>query len=406
MNGHPFVFALLLVSVVLPACSEAAPADAVDGPPVVVAEVDLEPVYDQLTERYCDVLPNCADLQGMWRRTYMPTVADCRARIHDLLDEPLLSIPTQAATSQAVHFNAAALDACIQRFNKHIVCASNVSLGQLCPDVFEGTLEVGSACMTDLECKPGLFCEQVEGACPGVCAAKVVPGEDCDRAAQCLAPTGGYGACIRVAPVGSSNHDRICIGVAPASPVAGEGDACGATGTEPNHGQGECGPGLVCHIGVSGRAGTCMTPVAQGEPCETNQQPCDIGVCLFDEATGGTTCQHRPMVQEGEVCFTEADGFIGNCDPLDRLDCVMQTGVCTQLGDGTRGAPCRDLHQDYGCEEGLYCSYEAQPAAACSAKKPAGELCGQAEECESNKCAGGDGSPGTRVCVARNACGV
>jgi hypothetical protein len=245
-------------------------------------------------------------------------------------------------------------------------CGSSDSQFASCLAAIDGTVAIGGACTSELQCAGDAHCD-VSASCPSVCEAPL------DLAATC-----------------SSNQDcraglSCAFGTSACTAFAKKGEACrGAT-------LGECGSGLVC-VGASGDvAGSCQAirKVQLGEPCDiTSATICADGLaCVIVGRAANDAAQ--------QICVapTSSRGpcSIGEQDSCPRDEYCPLTAV--DLINGVYTATCRPI-----AKEGETC---VAGTAACGATgacrsdshcielRKIGEACQADSECYSDTCIGG-----------------
>jgi hypothetical protein len=254
-----------------------------------------------------------------------------------------------------------------------------------CAGVFTGLTPRGEACLDDLDCEEGDFCQESATTCYGACAeitedrgggGREPCGEvvceveefcqpQADGSQQCAPKLGLGEMCRRTDDCTKERPDAGCLpdgeasarGVCAAYGSLGEGGAC----------RGEdlwCEEGLVCDPGTKECTSNATFALgAQGEPCD-EEAVCGTGLaCVFTIGLEGVTRSCEPPRAEGEACAIESE-----------------------------------------CEPGLTClgtNLEADPPelGACGARKAAGQACAGASECASFTCEEGQ-------CVAAEVCEV
>jgi hypothetical protein len=238
---------------------------------------------------------------------------------------------------------------------------------------WDGTVTLGGACSSSIECKGSLVCLPVApNACGGTCAAPPGLGEPC----------GPEGDCDGDAELACDFRTNTCQPAKePGSPAA-LGEAC----DDPLiFGQRPCQAQLYCFRGPrdpEGNSGpeTCQSVAKLGDPCYSSSQVCqDRGFCLPTSAGAETRVCGRLIVvaDEGAEC-DEMAASVGAkvCDGTQGLACV--NGTCQPFLDGALGAPCirGDVLEVFACAPGLYCDTQA-PTPTCQALKPAGASCAE-----------------------------
>jgi hypothetical protein len=157
-------------------------------PSVVTPAVTLDTVCDVLPTRYCHQDAPCCMKAGFgFNQT------GCEGRYRQ-------SLCMQGVAAVAVHnatFHPTSIDACIaaaQSFeDKCSLTAADFASYALqktpCQQVFEGTVAVGAACVSDAECAPGpapnaTFCDPASGTCQ-LTTPGAAQGGACANTSQC-----------------------------------------------------------------------------------------------------------------------------------------------------------------------------------------------------------------------------
>ncbi len=257
----------------------------------------------------------------------------------------------------------------------------------LCAGVFEGNVELGGACNSDVECAGDAYCTTRNGDCAGVCAARAKPGEICEEEQRCSAEGALHGFCHPVTGVCTqvSRGDESELGEPCMIVDDSEGSALLRA----------CQDGAECFIrsgdGMTTRS--CERPIEVGEPCQGEGDVCADGALCLSLDGEPDTC-HTVTVQRraGDACG-EA---LTVCDRFAHLSC-SDAGVCEQEGDGREGSACSSGR----CDSGFFCNDSSEPSvpAACEPLLELGEACDYPWSCVSGQCAR-DGSGGS-VCTRR-----
>ena len=230
-----------------------------------------------------------------------------------------------------------------------------------CQDAVTGLLADNASCTLDEECASG-WCD-MRNACPGTCASTVadggscVDGEHCDSGLLCV--------------------DGQCV-LDPGP--AGNGESCEDR---------DCAYGLYCDWNLE--SPVCATRGSAGDACDDDDDECDYGMVC--DSTGH--CKEATVVGAGESCNPEDGLFCSLADGQACVRDVMNEAFLTceafrQLNDS-----CLDVDQQahtsafYTCDPfaGLYCDIDTQNyTGVCQAKKAAGAMCDEDEECQSGWC--------------------
>jgi len=353
--------------------------------------IPIGSLEQQLINTYCTLLFQCSGQDDVsFLRLLFSSPADCIANVDAIIEESLTGDLVAAVDAGNATYDEAAAAACVNGLTATDICTGSGEIGQLCPDVFEGTVSGGGACTSNVECGNGLYCEREFGTCPGACATKKSPGQSCDRDAECaFTGTKGFARC--------QVFTNVCVNIDNSAPPAGPGTECGFTGTSPNLSQVTCTDGNYCKIGQGSATGTCATFIAVDQPCGFGDA-CVAGALCIETAEGNFCKTVTVASTEGAEC----GGALATptfCDPLERLVCSSEeSGTCLKIGDGTAGSQCSTaLPENINCNSGLYCSNQS---GVCTVVKADGEACDDDEACSSGVCDAQD-----LVCRAPNACG-
>lgn len=294
-------------------------------------------------------------------------------------------------------------------YDGYTECTEGVCRGSSCPRTCQPRALLDDPCTADAECRSPLYCK-LSPFMPSVgkCAAYGTNGSGCESDKECLEGLHCLNQTCRVLPSpgsacveGLCAESGFCDGVADAG-VCVARKSEGASCTED-----QCQPGLVCDplravcvkvllssgdlcslaqvcpqgevcVGVSANsAGSCASPQAENEHCESNLD-CEAHLaCLA--ADGGLTCQRRLMA--GASCVTSDACQAG---------AICSNGLCAALP--LPGESCAETRE---CRWGL-CRDVANTdgGAICGPLLSAAQPCTRGEECASGSCVG-------NTCVAR-----
>jgi len=151
---------------------------------------------------------------------------------------------------------------------------------------------------------------------------------------------------------------------------------------------------LSCDVDSASPCGGCRDFVgtrAEGEACEfivDKVDPCGPG--LF--CNGGVCSGPVPQVDEGEACREGEPGrFVGIC--AAGQFCDFDQDICVPVPNV--GEPCRD----HVCGPDAWCSTGDSATGVCRARRPAGEGCSDAFQCESLVCTDGLCGDEPRYCL-------
>lgn len=207
-------------------------------------------------------------------------------------------------------------------------------------EALTGTLEAGQACLFDVECRPGLYCDA--DVCRGTCRTASAQGEPCQKSYECLPPlvcldAGLIEGTSLVAGEDATCQQRVDIDT---FEVSQEGEGCSWLTLS------------VCAAGLACPDGTCVPALQEGEAC-TIRDTSDSG--MFDIAG----------------------------DPCERgLSCVWAVGERTCRPDVTaEGQSCEEAR----CAGSLEC-LDGPDGKVCKLLAPWGSDCGADFDCESDAC--------------------
>ena len=240
-----------------------------------------------------------------------------------------------------------------------------------------GTLAVGVACSTGLQCTSGgcsAGAQTADGGSSncGTCQAPVADGADCS-AAPCVT-----GDTCSLAFDGQS-LTQTCTKVNPPA-------AAGATCTSDT----DClGPNHCAFATQDAQTGTCAAPAASGGTCTSNQNCATPLVC-----TGSTTQACATAVAVGGACTASSDCTVGNA-------CSTTTNKCVAVTYGAPGATCDGtltLCSQGSCNVPSSGDADAGPPAAgtCPTIIPDGQAC---DDTDASKTCDDYASCVSNVCV-------
>jgi hypothetical protein len=296
---------LLAVGISLSACEHHAlrVLDADAGAPAVA--VPVEQFIARYLEANCVSLVNCR---------FWPSAETCEA---DLLPTYVRSLQNTVAAVAAgrIHYDPSAAMACLLA-----VAAQQCVFGAsapACATVFSGTLDDGSRCIVNNECKSrrcGSYAAGGGCCTVGTCLPRIAPGQPCTGADYCSdgyycgAPTAGESTCRALLT---------------------EGQACAT--------QIECDSSLRCDRASR----TCVSYSPLGAACTAGAQTCDriIGYC------DSGTCQLWRDV--GQACQAVAGDPSGTCVRYASCaggTCALLPGLgepCSVSAGGDATSACR-----------------------------------------------------------------
>jgi len=272
-------------------------------------------------------------------------VADaCTAQLQGYSDDGSIILQDQAG-----------LDACLAAINAADCETFEIDNIPACNNLFEGTLELGSACESDDQCAGDAYCDQPSESC-GSCVATLADGETCSEDTEC-----------------TSNK---CLTTGQCGPFGESGDACNETE--------DCVGQLVCDS-------TCkvLAPSSVGDSCTDFTQCGFPASSLFCNQQAGM-CEEFLAV--GDDCF-DGTAALGTCNLLSYDTCdFADTRKCIAGQIVGLGESC-GFGEGLECDTGLVCSggdngtcMEQGKDAACDPQSET-NTCGLFLECKSdNKC--------------------
>jgi hypothetical protein len=325
-----------------------------------------DPPLDHYAESYaratCEVFSRCFGALVL-------DIPGCTESLKLAINEQAVPEIDEAIAAGRIDYHADKLAACVEQIS---TASCDEAAFEKCNDVFVGKTKLGEACTVDLECE-GLGQCQVDGACPGTCAAAAKLGEPCSR----------FNSCQR--GLKCSDSTQMCVATAKL------GEACVYLG--------DCSGYALCHEGTCISRGSLDTS-AEGGPCESLTGPgCQAGlVCTTalegDEVVG--RCQ--PKVASGAACtYSTPDA----CPDGEYCRITSETGVKPATGTCQKspklGEECRwGTFYSTSCDEEQYCDTDTT---LCTSINHLDEACASDAGCFSDTCAGGK-------CVPRIECEV
>lgn len=353
------------LSLLVPACGGSSDSDF--GGSSVAIE-DVPPLY---AGAYCKVVEACF---GPLLNIFLAGES-CTANTETSITDELPRIK-QAIDKGTIVYDGSKMNACISALEQR-GCSMEEEPAE-CTAALDGTIEIGSECDMDAECKgAGTYCK-TDTSCPGKCAAKELAGGNCERDSDCaagLSCSDANNKCFVPAPLGAACEGGgtapdcaaggFCIGsdddgqkpgkcMSIAEAFAGKaGEACFFDGKP------ACSPELRCIVtGIDATAGKILTecgqPFAAGAACKVaipDGCPTDEYCKVASANDFNGTCTPRPKA--GEACASLFDDFVcapgtrcdaGSCKPLQKLggqcsgDEVCYSGNCSGNGCAPAGS--------------------------------------------------------------------
>jgi len=219
--------------------------------------------------------------------------------------------------------------------------------GSPCAKLFLAQSKDGGACVSELDCTGGLFCNVDDLHCPGECQRKGSEGVVCDARTPC-APG-----------LSCTCNDNNCREKTCRVPTT-EGAFCGKSTQPPCADDHFCVP-----LGLS-KAQTCQPRQKDGEACVS------VDGCLFPLKCVGGSCRRPRMI--GEACVPRTS------ECTDLSVCKLQGGAAQCLAWGNIGAACGPINEgkEYSGCVGGYCELDALGKGTCKVYKVHGEACSSA----------------------------
>ncbi len=284
----------------------------------------------------------------------------------------------------------------------------------------------GASCGGAAECASGFCADGVccDGTCDGTCLACDLPGSvgtcapvpaGADPAKECAGSGGacagscdGNGACSFAASKGQGCASSSCAagaltvsacdakGACVTTTQACGGYACvGATACKAS-----CASSSDCTAGFSCVAGACVSQLPLGAACGKNDEACASKHCSDGACCKVASCGACRQCGAGGECLPANEG--GSCGgtscsgsaasgaaqtlPLCKAGaCATTTKPCGDYLCDAAGSAClAACTSDGQCKASAYCA-----GAKCQPKKPLGQTCSAAKECQSGACVDG-----------------
>ena len=318
-----------------------------------------------------------------------------------------------------LEYDGAAAQACHERFDAapcefgfFLFTPTIHQLLARCGGVLTGQQDEGEPCRNGLDCVAGLFCQRAPDVCQGVCEPLAGLGEACSAELPCDPELACRDGMCREHLVAGDPCD-----VTSSSDCFNDGfwcDVAAGTCRDPvgldevcNDFDGpRCADGLDCLALSAFDSGTCVMPIAEGDPCTYRTECVDPLACYQPEPGAFGTC--RAPALAGGACAARSD-----CQ--DELRCVDT--MCQPLA--ALGEPCVASFGADHCADGLVCAdavcrderYPGEPcddgsgecigalcvAGTCALRARLFEACTVADDCASRRCE-------AMVCVDRISC--
>lgn len=295
--------------------------------------IAIDDLQQTLIDHYCSVYVDCG---------IMDDLDQCRAYFAKTFTSDADLIAAVKAGKVIYHGDKAAecLDLVGGSCDRDQVLGARTN-GQVCDDVYEGTVHADGACAFDAECisQDCVIPTCVDACCQGTCLGDTKPanrgsvGAACDNDGDC---NGSF--C-------DSQGTHVCTA------YLADGASC-QTSTQ-------------CQsYSCGGTPGVCQALVSEGATCTNSSQCRDVA----DNCNSQHVCS--PGLAVGAACMTSAD-----CQPLDHCDAT--TKLCAKRP--ARGDTCTG---SYDCIDDSWCD----ESSTCVAPKADGAACMDDVECSSHTC--------------------
>lgn len=213
-------------------------------------------------------------------------------------------------------------------------------------------------------CGPNLLCDRTQPvqSCP-VCRPRTQPGASCSANQQCTDDHYcAEGSCSMKGSTGNTcAEDDDCLGYCI---------------------EGSCSPGLTrgrpceeqldrCAYFLRCNAGFCTDPAKAGDPCSTDHDCQDPGICSDGRCVFVDRCA---LPAPGVACHFACNST-GYCD--------TEVHVCRPFAD--TGSPCQGVH----CTPDTYCGQQIDGTFTCTPQMSEGEQCSSFIQCLGFNCSDG-----------------
>ncbi len=220
-----------------------------------------------------------------------------------------------------------------------------------------------NGCEDDGDCQAAYYC------LGNTCVAKKANGETCTQIKECLSGFCVDGYCC----------DKGCTGACRSCSIVAGTCKLQTPGSDP---EGDCGGCKVCDV-----SGACVSAPSGTDPkgdCEASAPTtcgqdgtCDgTGICA--RWVSGTVCQVQQCAG-GVVAYADHCDGIGSC--VDGGSAVCKPFACDPATDGCFGSCTLDSQ----CDPAFWCDIDS----TCKPKKPNGDACTGASQCNSGFCVDG-----------------
>ncbi len=298
----------------------------------------------------------------------------------------------------------------------------------------DSALPGGGACAKASACKSGHCVDGVccDSACSGACRSCKLPGKagTCALTAKGLDPDGeckgthakcggacdGQGACAFAPAATTCGSDACAAAKVTTYGCNGKGGCvnsittCGGFGCASSGAacRTSCSASAHCQSGFQCLGGACVSNLANGKACGTNNKACGSGNCVNGVCCASTacgTCNRCDVKGKAGACAPVADNTTcgsSKCVGGFRTDLVCKTGACTSASkscgsyacNGSGDACLKACSSSLGCAPGNYCL-----GGLCLPKAKKGAKCTGGAMCISGSCVDG-------VCCGAASCGL
>ena len=292
--------------------SESKPA-VVDRDPatVPIGDTVTESDYESLVAEFgCyAIAPCCAGIGYRYDAATCRSVYAALAKVND---------------TQAIQFDPAAAAACLKAFQSNIPACGAKGPSE-CSSVYAGTLQPGTACSNDGECRQPAGakaeCDVTDSVCVTLTQGKL--GDACDQTCMSAAEAAGVAFCSMAmvtqypnAPYAHVACDRAAgltcsVTSAHCEALSIVGAACTSDST--------CVVGAYCETAGT-TSGTCKSRPAVGQPCGSTAQQCAMGAYCDSQLV----CRARKA--QGESCASSTE-CLGTCNASGTCDDTSITGA-------------------------------------------------------------------------------
>jgi len=338
--------------------ASAAGQGGADGDQTSLSSEDTVALY---AGAYCERAERCEFEPGVEQ-----VPGGCGAALLDAWKDALREAEQQIASGKVV-YDPSALSACVEARRTAVCDDPDGGFPEACELAFEGTIAIGDACTSSLECAKSAVCR----GCPGHCVAPGDIGATCDGENPCVPEA----ACLSGVCVARAREGQACNALTSARLCAGALPCAGDTLLQ----DGNCSP---------------FSYAARGERCNPDEGAlCEAdSVCVNTELVGDAlqaTCQEREHAPAECWSGYQDSCPVGQYCPLTTAENRQGVLSASCLPLGTAGERC---YSPRGCVPNAICSLDI-----CVEQKDLGSQCSQPDECWSGACDQG-------ICAPYDAC--